>query len=308
MLSKWLDGAVCLASFHYQCDQYSDIRPPSFGANPNVRNETRERERLRKQTLHETVKMIVKAESIRGGVFQRWRAPKKKSPQAVVSPPIGKSFQPNRKFQDEQTDYIVHPTGGLHSHDRPKESTSQKRSSYANAGKLLHGRRRWKHSALNTPTPSLFLQEAAHLFSLLSSVAMSTLRHDVEGTQSPLTEYIPGRPFPPVNPDDPDADIDERYFESNRFWTFINFCLGLERSRRHRTLYNAARPFRVLGGVSDKECELLMEANGPYAEMALCNMWLKEFVSREHLHGSTGRIAPPIMAKVFQFISDGVLA
>jgi len=38
----------------------------------------------------------------------------------------------------------------------------------------------------------LFLQEAAHLLSLLSAVAMSTLRNDLEHAESPLITFTPG--------------------------------------------------------------------------------------------------------------------
>ena len=159
---------------------------------------------------------------------------------------------------------------------------------------------------LETPVPSLFLQEAAHLFSLLSAVAMSTLRADIYGTICPLTSYIPGSPLPPVNPDELSDDIKMKYFEASPIWTGVYFLLGIARSPAHRTLYNAARPFKVIGGVSDNELDILKKANGPYAQMALCNMWLKEFISREHLNGSTGKVAPPIIGRIYQFISDGV--
>jgi hypothetical protein len=163
-------------------------------------------------------------------------------------------------------------------------------------------------TGLDTTVPSLFLQEATHLYSLLSAVAMSTLRNDIEGTQSPLCEYVPGRPFPPVNPDELCSDIKMVYHETNRFWTCLYFILGIDRGPKQRTLYNAARPFGVIGGVSDQEARLLQQARGPYAQMALCNMWLKEFVSREYLNGSTGKVAPPIVGRVYQFCSDGVTA
>ncbi|KAL3909496.1 MAG: hypothetical protein SGILL_008066 [Bacillariaceae sp.] len=203
--------------------------------------------------------------------------------------------------------------------------------------------------------PTLFLQEAAHLFSLMSAVAMSSLRADLEGCASPLVEYMPGQPFPPVNPDemkvkvwldsseqeaeavvdteqtDPDilnerTDSDRRVFAeegtfpttelptriNNRYWIRNNrirnslyFLLGISRSPRQRTLYNASRPFAVMGGLSDNEVELLQKARGPEAQMALCMLWLKEFVSREHLDGSTGKVAPPIIARIYQYVSDG---
>ena len=40
---------------------------------------------------------------------------------------------------------------------------------------------------------SLFLQEVAHLYSLMSAVAMSSLRADMEGVSSPLVDYVPGQ-------------------------------------------------------------------------------------------------------------------
>jgi hypothetical protein len=188
--------------------------------------------------------------------------------------------------------------------------------------------------------PSLFLQEAAHLLSLTSAVAMASLRADMEGVTSPLVEYIPGLPFPPVNPDeiqntsllilDEDSLADERvdaesvavgsaktkkesriqiqphFISSNGFWRAVYFLLGLSRSPRQRTLYNATRPFTVLGGISDREVEMLQQARGPEAQMALCGLWFKEFISREYLSGSTGAVAPPIITRVYQFFSDGM--
>lgn len=40
---------------------------------------------------------------------------------------------------------------------------------------------------------SLFLQEAAHLYSLMSAVALASLRADMEGVSSPLVDYVPGQ-------------------------------------------------------------------------------------------------------------------
>jgi hypothetical protein len=280
-----------------------------------VCNVTRERERLRKQDEEQTKKLLDKPQSFRdmgknpvSRLRKRFTQSERK---AEVTRPVGKSFKPNRNVENQGLNYFTGAEGGLHSMEKPTETSSGGwRSSFAaqrsrkgasNASRIL------VHTGLLDPTPSLFLQEAAHLYSLLSAVAMATLRYDIEGTQSPLADYISGHPFPPVNPDELHEDIKYKFHETNKIWTFIHFCLGMERSPAHRTLYNAARPFLVIGGVSDKECELLMAVHGPYAQMALCNMWLKEFISREYLHGSTGDVAPPIIARVFQFISDGVV-
>ena len=72
-------------------------------------------------------------------------------------------------------------------------------------------------------------------------------------------------------------------------------------------MYNAARPFGVLGGVSDAECDMLQKARGPYAKVALCTMWLQEFLSRECLEGSTGVVASPVISRIYQFISGKLL-
>ncbi|KAG7359219.1 hypothetical protein IV203_015808 [Nitzschia inconspicua] len=101
------------------------------------------------------------------------------------------------------------------------------------------------------------------------------------------------------------AKSQKTWIRNNRFRNAVYFLLGLSRSPPPRTLYNASRPFSVMGGLSDKEVEFLQKARGPEAQMALCLIWLKEFVSREHLDGSTGKVAPPIVARVYQFISDG---
>jgi predicted membrane chloride channel (bestrophin family) len=82
---------------------------------------------------------------------------------------------------------------------------------------------------------------------------------------------------------------------------------GRTRNRKDQTLYNAARPFRVIGGVSDAEIQLLQAARGPLAKVALCSMWLQEFISREYMAGSTGNVDPPIISRLYQEISDGMV-
>jgi hypothetical protein len=365
MQSQWVDSAVCLASFHYQCDHYTEQRPLTFGNHPALRNETRERERQREQTMsgveewidqNETNKaqelqqqqqqqqneleqkeqqIQIQKQRRRGGGFFRWFV--KKPPKAsttskrptllaptndtIPKPPVAKAFKPNR---NERSSSIKKPS----SNDRTNSNSNKKPSSKAWRTSFAHHgggnittdddtmeedtptkRNLLQLTGLESPTPSLFLQEAAHLYSLLSAVAMSSLRVDIEGAQSPLTEHVPGLPIPPVNPDQLSQEIKFTYYESpHKVWTFVSFCLGLSRSPGHRTMYNAARPFRVIGGVSDYECDFLLQAKGPYAQMALCNMWLKEFITREYLNGSTGPVAPPIVGRVYQFISGGVSA
>ncbi len=156
------------------------------------------------------------------------------------------------------------------------------------------------------PAPSLFLQETAHLLSLLSAVALSTLRNDIDIAASPLTPYNPGVPWPDVDPDNLPRETKNMYGDGNFFSRWLSFCLGLSRSAKRRTLYNAARPFGVLGGVSDNEIYALQRARGPYAKVSLVSMWLQEFISREYLAGSAGEVPAPHISRIQSLLSDGV--
>mmetsp|Transcript_30555 Transcript_30555/g.45207 ORF Transcript_30555/g.45207 Transcript_30555/m.45207 type:complete len:134 (-) Transcript_30555:9-410(-) len=132
---------------------------------------------------------------------------------------------------------------------------------------------------------------------------MSTLRCDNEHAPSPLIEYVLGAPWPPVDPD----MIDREEYEYDRIGIIIRFLFGRNHTEEVRTRYNASRPFSVLGGISDGECQLLQCARGGYAKVTLCSMWLQEFITREQMNGSTGNVAPPIVSRSFQEISQGML-
>jgi len=156
--------------------------------------------------------------------------------------------------------------------------------------------------------PSLFLQEASHLISLLSAVAFTTLRNDLQKAPSPLAEYTVGSPWPSVDPDDnKDENNVHLSYEMSIVSKNVNYLLGLTRSSEQRTVYNACRPFRVLGGVSDAEIDLLQRARGPLAKTALVTMWLQEFMSREYEGGALGKTPAPTVSRLFQFCSDGMV-
>ena len=155
--------------------------------------------------------------------------------------------------------------------------------------------------------PMLFLEECAHLLSLMSAVAFSTLRNDLPDAESPLTVFEPGLPWPLVDPDAYKAKVRKGWTQSNlRLYSVVQFALGRSRNDNARTLYNAARPFRVIGNVSDAEIERLQEARGPLAKVSLISMWLLELISREIQAGSTGDVAPPILSRLYQFVSEGL--
>jgi hypothetical protein len=157
------------------------------------------------------------------------------------------------------------------------------------------------------PRPSLFLQEMAHLVSLLSAMALSTLRNDDDRADLPVAEYVPGKPWPAADPDQLSREARRAYDEDRSLlYTWLSFSLGLTRTQKHRTLYNHARPFGVLGGVSDREIALLKEARGPYAKVALCSLWYQEFITREYMNGSTGTVPSPLITRLYMNVSDGM--
>ena len=80
---------------------------------------------------------------------------------------------------------------------------------------------------------------------------------------------MPGKPWPPVDADNLDQAIQEEYKQGSVWRKVFNYVFGISRTEQQRTLYNAARPFAVLGGVSDQEVQLLFQANGPYAKVCI---------------------------------------
>jgi hypothetical protein len=105
--------------------------------------------------------------------------------------------------------------------------------------------------------------------------------------------------------DKPERNPRVRVKRVNKLSSIVMFLFGTSQNSRERTIYNASRPFPVLGGISDAEVEMLRQVRGHSAQHALCSLWLREFITREHLNGSTGSVAPPIVARIYQHISDG---
>lgn len=104
--------------------------------------------------------------------------------------------------------------------------------------------------------PSLFLQELAHLASLLNAVASATLRNDVEGAESPLDVYEPGSPWPPV-------DSHHSRQSCKLDGLLLKYLTGADRKPEARTKFNQMHPLGVLGGVSDSEIRFLQWPEGP---------------------------------------------
>lgn len=154
-------------------------------------------------------------------------------------------------------------------------------------------------------TPPLFLQELAHRTSLLSAVALSTLRNDVDNYESPLDIYHPGSPLPEVDPDKLPKETRKSY-QPNLFKRQFHYWSGIDKTPAHRNKYNNTRPLTVIGGVSDAEISFLQKARGPYAKTQLAWSWLSELIVRSHLDGTLGEVHAAILSRLFQNLSDGM--
>jgi hypothetical protein len=330
MLSKWLDVSMTLAAFHFQSSAYYNTKPPAFGSDPlavatnpgwsdrphalapsfettraileesdqghsswyslfrSKRNKMNELERMQRATK--------KRDTKRGEFSVHATMPTAKSinysEHGDTAIPIPSRFRDQKQLQIEENNKFQPP-----------------RLSKARASRSMQRSMKLSRNSAQKIKPSLFLQELAHLSSLLCAVALSTLRQDNEMAESPLvrgimmyvylfihayygllsprtlfltrntfvrvstpfciliffvqitfhrilkntqTEYIPGQPWPPVDPTTASKGMLGDYGAESNLWRILYFVLGLSRSEKSRTIYNASRPFAVLGGVSDK--------------------------------------------------------
>lgn len=308
MHSKWLDIGMEMAAFHLQSARYK--QPPAFGEFPDATSVKRERERLNEMSrleLENHLETVVAKLSLRDRFFKHFYFGKNKSVTRPQRPLPGKSINAPMPPMKKKNHKVPLPIRKL---PMRKKRHGSSLSSDSRASKLQGSKGRSIIRSLvqqEVFDPSLFLQEGAHLISLMSAVALSTLRNDLEEAESPLCRFEPGAPWPHVDPDEYTADVRGDWEYRSRTLVVFRYLFGYTRTSRNRTLYNAARPFRVIGGVSDVEIQQLQKARGPLAKVALCTMWLQEFICREHLQGGMGRVAPPIISRLFQYTSDGML-
>lgn len=293
MHSKWIDAGVNLAAFHLQSERYKDSKPRSYGENPDYDlTKRRVRKNFTGTTLEaRTLEILYPQKNwFRSFFFKKGKTIKPNDPVQNVKDLNGttstrKKLSKMNSFSARIPEFRTnHPTES--EHDIIPESR-------------LDG-------GIEEEKSSLFLQEMTHLLSLLSAVSLSTLRHDIEFAETPLGTFETNQPWPPVDPDHKEAKVIRNQLVENRWLsTFMMYVFGYTRSNYHRTLYNATRPFKVIGGISDAEATLLLEARGPLAKVTLVLLWIQEFMTRESMNGSTGNVAPPIISRVHQSTTDG---
>lgn len=290
MMSKFLDATVHMASFHMQCDHFDHIKPPVFYDYPELLKYDLSRDRTRQARVRQSSDPVSMRSSIsinqlssnfENYVRQSSNGVNHTTPQdAVGTTPLLGNTRTDGGW-NKLLDHSIDEGDNLLNYERRSES--------------------------NTfgDTPALFLQELAHLSSLLVAVAFSTLRNDEEGSESPLGVYKPGQDWPAADPHKM-SEQEKDGFHST-LGQNISYWLGFDRTPEYRTKYNASRPMLVIGGVSAGEIEMLQKARGASAKTTLAWYWLSEFIGREHVAGSTGQIGAPIISRLFQFLSDGMI-
>jgi len=279
MMSKWMDAATQSASFHMQSTMYDRVKPPSFNDYPNMTT------------------------SPYSGIHKRYSQESRS--ESMIKGPNTTGLSINDFPTADFPTNLKLDVFNLRTFRAVRRKQSSAPQSSDDSEKFGSGHMSLQDSSEFTPDePSPFLQELVHKFSLMNAVALATLRNDIDGAPSPLTGYIPGSPWPAVDPVKiPNAD---KAYSNGACYEFFLYILGIDRTTLGRTQYNASRPLGVYGGVSDAEIKQLQAARGPLAKVNLCFMWLNEFIVREHLAGSLGSVGPPIVSRLFQFLSDGM--
>jgi hypothetical protein len=215
MHSKWLDAAMDLAAFHLQSAQYENKRPPAFGEHPHLTDLHRYREREYETTLEDLQEQLENMPEMASISFRSrvqrtfFRRRKKnrngndgekknninnllseqdKARQAILSRP--KTQQNKKKYKS--INKSPSKTSATFTSVFASVFTSRaKEPPPVDSNKNLVVKTDSQRLDNENDLPSLFLQEAAHLMSLLSAVAMSTLRNDMEQADSPLSStYI----------------------------------------------------------------------------------------------------------------------
>ena len=302
MMSKFLDATVHMAAFHMQCSHYDDIKPPSFYEYPELLkyNLSRNRHPISKQGVGSRQKMSINQMSSK--YTRKIREPDEK---VYIDRPQDAADTISENSSDHPNSNATVLVGpGRDDGGWNKIIDIDLKPTTKNKLRILACERKTPSNELGA-TPSLFLQELAHLSSLTVAVAFSTLRCDVEDAESPLGTYIGGSDWPAADPDN--LNSNEKAQIQTSIYQKVLYSLGMDRSPKYKTKYNSTRPLLVVGGVSENEVKQLQKARGASAKTQLAWYWLSEFIAREHLAGSSGVVGPPIISRLFQFLSDGMI-
>ena len=314
-MSKWMDATMHLAVFHLQSKEYDDICPPNYFDHDNLNklNLTRDRRRqtddVSSMYMEHAMKSVVNMEKVYSDPIKDGSFTPVASNQGMMRNMMDNIIPPSPLHQEKLKKSVWNSATPSSISPTEAERTDVERRAMLNLNAFpsLQVPNENYFARPNGQTPSLFLQELAHLSSLVCAVALSTLRNDLESKDSVLDVYSPGSPWPAADPDKLPKDTKLEFQHNSRFVTILSHWLGLDRTPRKRNMYNLSRPLLVLGGISDCEVHYLRMARGSYAKAQLAFQWFAEFMIREHLSGSMGEVHSGILSRIVQFVSDGML-
>jgi len=270
MHSKWGEIGIELAAFHLQSNLYNDTKPISFGSKPKLGSGLIRRTRKHSEIGFKGIRKM-----------KCWQ--RKKTLKLPITGNMNETQCHNEK------------DGSLDDPSKIEENVTNDPAFQIETFKNV------LQNKAKDDGPSHFLQEAAHLLSLLSAVAFSTLRDDIESAPMNLVEYMPESSFGLA------GAYSHNTFCYLTYWQKINIFLFGFTPAPVRTHISACRPFPVIGDVSDAEIVSLKIACGSLAKISLCSLWLQEFIMREFLNDSFGAVSAPIITRAFQNCSDGML-
>lgn len=312
-MSKWLDAVTHTGVYHMQQKHYNHIKPPSYFDHHGLNKYGFRRDREREQDLFEnsftaTAKANGSSVSVSAQSMREVRSvlksidSVKKVPDNRGTLEMAHSEEVSLLAKNAIADpnYLVgegRKDGGWGDLFGDNTSTYYDMN---DPSTWTQGKDKGFASTAGGRTPSLFLQELTHLCSLCCAVAFTTLRSDIEGTEAPLDFYKAGSPWPETDPD-------RLKSKSELAKETLFYLFGFDRSPAMRTAHNKSRPLPVLGGISENEILFLQRARGASAKTTLAWHWLTEFIIREHLAGSLGNVGPPIISRIIQFLSDGMI-
>ena len=300
MSSRFQDSVQHMMVYHMQCDHYKEMRPPSYFDHPELNGLflTRDRERFRPDMSQE----VRLARSIRKSINYVNDAKKQRRSESWDSFEEGvlsvESERGDMLGEPDRLMYRERLDGGW-GRLFPDKKTLRPTTTYYDPMRADDLPKEGFASHRGGRTPALYLQELVHLASLLNAVALSTLRNDIDGAESPLDVADLGGTWPEV---DPGKIKNIR----GSYWDRLIKVVGADVTEAARTKYNASRPLEVVGGVSAAEIKFLQMARGPYAKTVLAFNWLSEFMVREHKSGSTGTIGDALISRSMQFLGNGM--
>ena len=171
MQAKWLDAAQTLAAFHLQSAAYASVRPTAFGEHSDIDDMLLDRET---------------SEELRASMDSRVEKLKTLEKSNINKSSFGKFLWKEFKLTCKKVNHHEVQSIQCSSRGHRRGASRQLYKSQSEYARVTVG------SDEQELLPSLFLQESAHLVSLLSAVALSTLRNEIDGMHGPLCEFVPG--------------------------------------------------------------------------------------------------------------------